>query len=73
MLKGPTAAFMEFAGRECSGAGVREHYGEMLDGFVSDEQLGGPVPALLTPTRMDGPEQRRTLAAAAVDFAATLA
>ena len=69
VLKGPTAAFMAFAGRECSAAGVREHYGALLDGIVADERLPGPGASLLTATRMDGPAQRRELAAAAVEFA----
>jgi LPPG:FO 2-phospho-L-lactate transferase len=73
VLKGPTAAFMEFAGRECSGRGVREHYGELLDGILADEPLEGTLPALVTNTRMDDEAGRRSLARAAVQFAATLA
>ncbi|HXD55708.1 MAG TPA: 2-phospho-L-lactate transferase [Solirubrobacteraceae bacterium] len=72
VLKGPTAAFMELAGRECSAAGVREHYGELLDGFVTDEELASEIPSLVTETRMDGADARRRLARATVEFAATL-
>jgi LPPG:FO 2-phospho-L-lactate transferase len=72
VLKGPTAAFMAYAGRECSGLGVREHYGELLDGIVADEPLEGPLPALVTDTRMDDEAGRRALARAAADFAASL-
>jgi LPPG:FO 2-phospho-L-lactate transferase len=77
VLKGPTAAFMAFAGRECSGAGVREHYGDLLDGIVADEQIESPpagpaLAALTTATRMDGPQERQALARAAVSFAESL-
>ncbi len=41
VLKGPTAAFMAFAGRELSARGVAEHYGELLDGIVTDEPPRG--------------------------------
>ncbi len=69
VLKGPTATFMEFAGEECSGAGVLAHYGELLDGFVSDEPLDGGPATLLAPTRMDDEASRRGLARAVVEFA----
>jgi LPPG:FO 2-phospho-L-lactate transferase len=72
VLKGPTAAFMAFAGLDCSAAGVREHYGALLDGIVADERLDGPLPALVTGTRMDDEAGRRALARAVVDFASTL-
>jgi LPPG:FO 2-phospho-L-lactate transferase len=72
VLKGPTAAFMEFAGRECSGRGVREHYGELLDGIVADEKIEGALPALVTETRMDTADRRVSLARAAVDFGTSL-
>jgi LPPG:FO 2-phospho-L-lactate transferase len=72
VLKGPTAAFMAHAGLECSAAGVRAHYGALLDGIVADEQLDGPLPALVTGTRMDDEAGRRALARATADFAASL-
>jgi LPPG:FO 2-phospho-L-lactate transferase len=72
VLKGPTAAFMALAGRECSARGVREYYGELLDGIVADEELDGAVSALRTPTLMNGPEQRARLAEQVVGFAAKL-
>jgi LPPG:FO 2-phospho-L-lactate transferase len=43
VLKGPTAAFMAFAALECSATGVASFYGELLDGIVADEPLGGPI------------------------------
>jgi LPPG:FO 2-phospho-L-lactate transferase len=51
VLKGPTAAFMAYAGRELSARGVTEHYGELIDGIVSDEVVEG-IPALRIDTRM---------------------
>ncbi len=72
VLKGPTAAFMALAGRECSGRGVREHYGDLLDGIVADEELDGPLPALRTATRMDDAGVRRRLAEQVVEFAGKL-
>ncbi len=73
VLKGPTAAFMAFAGRECSGAGVRAHYGDLLDGFVSDEELpGGGSPLLRTATIMGSASERRALARATAEFALEL-
>jgi len=72
VLKGPTAAFMALAGRECSARGVRDHYGALLDGIVADEELDGALAALQTATLMDGPEQRVRLAREVVGFAAKL-
>ncbi len=42
VLKGPTAACLEWAGQPVSAAGVAALYGELLDGIVADE----PVPDL---------------------------
>jgi LPPG:FO 2-phospho-L-lactate transferase len=72
VLKGPTAAFMEYAGRECNAAGVAELYGELLDGIVADEEV--PRPACLhVDTRMDDGAGRIALARATVEFAGSLA
>jgi LPPG:FO 2-phospho-L-lactate transferase len=73
VLKGPTAAFMAFAGHPCNAAGVRDRYGELLDGIVADEPLAGPPASLRTETRMDGAAGRQALARAAVGFAEGLA
>jgi LPPG:FO 2-phospho-L-lactate transferase len=72
VLKGPTAAFMALAGRECSARGVSEHYGELLDGIVADEALGGGPAALRTSTLMGAGEQRARLAQEVVAFAGNL-
>ncbi len=70
--RGPTAAFMAFAELPASAAGVREYYGELLDGMVADETLEG-LPALRTETRMGDAQERARLARACVEFAAGLA
>ncbi len=71
VLKGPTRAFMEFAGLPATAAGVREHYGGLLDGLVSDEPPVG-VAALQTDTRMGDATARRRLAGEVLDFGASL-
>ncbi len=71
VLKGPTAAFMAFAGREPNAAGVAGFYGELLDGIVADEAVPG-LPTLDTDTRMDDAGTRERLAEQTMRFAAGL-
>jgi LPPG:FO 2-phospho-L-lactate transferase len=68
VLKGPTQAFMAFAGLPASAAGVRAYYGDLLDGMVADEALDG-LPALSTDTRMGDARARARLARECVAFA----
>jgi LPPG:FO 2-phospho-L-lactate transferase len=72
VLKGPTASFMRFAGRECSAAGVAALYGDLLDGIVADEELPG-LPSLCVDTLMGDADGRRRLAEQTLSFAQTLA
>lgn len=72
VLKGPTAAFMAFAGHECSGAGVAAFYGELLDGILADERVTG-LATLELDTRMDDEAARARVAARTLEFAASLA
>ena len=59
VLKGPTDAFMEWAGRPLSAQGIAATYGDLLDGIVADDQVDG-VPALTIDTRMhDAPARAR--------------
>jgi hypothetical protein len=51
---------------------VREHYGDLLDGIVADEELDGPLPALRTATLMGDETQRKALAERVVEFAGKL-
>jgi LPPG:FO 2-phospho-L-lactate transferase len=72
VLKGPTAAFMAFAALECSADGVADFYGELLDGIVADEPVGG-LPTLQADTRMDDVAARKQVAEQVLGFAAALA
>ncbi len=50
VLKGPTASFMAFAGLDRRAPRAsRDHYGELLDGIVSDEPSTGSRPRLRPP------------------------
>ena len=71
VLKGPTAAFMAYARLSCSAAGVAEHYGELLDGIVADEDVAH-LPTLRIDTRMDDAPARARVAAQTLAFAETL-
>jgi LPPG:FO 2-phospho-L-lactate transferase len=71
VLKGPTAAFMEWAGHPLSSDGLVAHYDGLLDGLVAD-QRAEDVPTLERSVLMDGAEGRRDLAAATLRFADAL-
>jgi LPPG:FO 2-phospho-L-lactate transferase len=72
VLKGPTHAFMDWAGHPLSAAGVAAAYGDLLDGIVADEPVDG-LPALTTDTRMDDAPARRRVADEVMKFAEGLA
>lgn len=61
VVKGPTGAFMAWAGRALDADGIAGHYAGMLDGLVADQQApGAGVPVLVTDTHMDdGPARER--------------
>jgi LPPG:FO 2-phospho-L-lactate transferase len=60
VLKGPTAAFLEWAGQPVSAAGVAALYGDLLDGLVADEPVPGELPVCRTDLLMiDGPGRAR--------------
>ncbi|MGO8907474.1 MAG: 2-phospho-L-lactate transferase [Solirubrobacteraceae bacterium] len=71
VLKGPTAAFMAFAALECSAHGVADFYGELLDGMVADETVGG-LATLRTDTRMDDASSAAGVAERTLDFVEAL-
>ncbi|MGO9487597.1 MAG: 2-phospho-L-lactate transferase [Solirubrobacteraceae bacterium] len=75
VLKGPTAAFMDFAGADCSATGVAGLYGELLDGIVADEEVEGPTPlrTLRTDILMGDAAGRARLAREVVVFGEGLA
>jgi LPPG:FO 2-phospho-L-lactate transferase len=71
VLKGPTAACMEWAGHTLDSDGVAAAYEGMLDGLVADERASD-VPTLQTEVRLDTPEERRRVAAETLSFADAL-
>jgi LPPG:FO 2-phospho-L-lactate transferase len=73
VLKGPTAAFMAWAGQPVSAAGVAAYYGDLLDGIVCDDEDAQDVPSLRIDTSMADDGARRRVAAAVLDFALELA
>ncbi|HEX7609264.1 MAG TPA: 2-phospho-L-lactate transferase [Solirubrobacteraceae bacterium] len=71
VLKGPTAAFMQFAELPCSAAGVAAYYGELLDGMLADEQVPG-LRVGLADTHMRDARSRALVAEQTLAFAASL-
>jgi LPPG:FO 2-phospho-L-lactate transferase len=71
VVKGPTAAFMEFTGLPLSSDGIASYYDGVTDGLVADERTNG-VPVLETDVLMASPETRRTVAEATLKFALAL-
>jgi LPPG:FO 2-phospho-L-lactate transferase len=72
VLKGPTAAFMAWAGQPVSAAGVAALYGDLLDGIVTDEDVPGELPVQRAELLMADAEGRRRLAAETLAFAERL-
>jgi LPPG:FO 2-phospho-L-lactate transferase len=74
VLKGPTEAFLAWAGQPCSAAGVAALYEDLLDGIVADEELDSahPLPTLRTDLLMADAAGRARLAREALRFADTL-
>ncbi|MGE0623011.1 MAG: 2-phospho-L-lactate transferase [Pseudomonadales bacterium] len=77
-IKGPTAKMMAELAIPSTAAAVADHYGDLLDGFVLDEQdraLHGTlaVPTVVTPTVMVSLADRIALARATLEFVDSLA
>lgn len=72
VLKGPTAAFLEWAGRPLDAGGIAATYDGVIDGLVADDRTNA-VPTLLTDVLMDGEAGRRRLAEETLRFAEALA
>jgi LPPG:FO 2-phospho-L-lactate transferase len=72
VLKGPTAAFLDWAGQTMDAAGIAATYAEVVDGLVTDERADLPVPSLVTSTLMAGAEGRARVARETLDFALAL-
>jgi LPPG:FO 2-phospho-L-lactate transferase len=72
VIKGPTAAFMRWAGQPLNSDGVAESYAGLLSGLVADERTER-LPVLETEMLMDTPQRRRELAEQTLQFALALA
>jgi LPPG:FO 2-phospho-L-lactate transferase len=72
VLKGPTAAFMRWAGHDASTEAVAASYAGLIDGLVADEPVEG-LPVLQTDTLMDDAASRRRVAEETLAFAEGLA
>jgi LPPG:FO 2-phospho-L-lactate transferase len=72
VLKGPTQSFMAFGALECNANGVADFYGELLDGFIADEDVAR-LTTLQTDTRMDDASGRARVAEQTLSFAQALA
>jgi LPPG:FO 2-phospho-L-lactate transferase len=71
VLKGPTDAFMAWAGHPLSADGIAAHYAGLLDGLVSDERASA-LPTLETDVEMGDAEARRRVARETLAFADAL-
>jgi LPPG:FO 2-phospho-L-lactate transferase len=72
VVKGPTEAFVAWAGFELSAAGIAGYYGDMLDGMVSDERDAGGLPVAQMDTLMSDAQSRRRVAEETLRFAEAL-
>jgi LPPG:FO 2-phospho-L-lactate transferase len=72
VLKGPTEAFLRWAGHDASTEAIARCYAGLIDGLVADELVGG-LPVLQTDTLMNDSGSRLRLAAETLAFAEGLA
>jgi LPPG:FO 2-phospho-L-lactate transferase len=70
-VKGPTDAFMDYAGLDHSADGIANAYRDVIDGVVADEPAQG-YPVHVTDTLMDDAAARRRVAQEALDHCKTL-
>ena len=71
VVKGPTAAFMEFTGLPLSADGIAAYYEGIIDGLVSDRRTDR-VPVLETDVLMASADARQRVAEEALRFALAL-
>ena len=72
VLKGPTAACLEWAGHAADSDGIAAIYAPLIDGLVADSGAAS-VTTLETDVLLDTPERRRSVAEATLTFATSLA
>jgi LPPG:FO 2-phospho-L-lactate transferase len=70
-VKGPTEAFMDFAGLPITSDGIGAYYDAIIDGLIADHRATH-IPTLETEVLMDTPEARRRLAGETLRFAGAL-
>jgi LPPG:FO 2-phospho-L-lactate transferase len=71
VVKGPTAAFMDFANLPLTSDGIATYYDGLIDGLVADRRPTS-LPALETDVLMNTPETRRRVAEETIGFALAL-
>jgi LPPG:FO 2-phospho-L-lactate transferase len=71
VLKGPTAAFLAWAGQPADASGVLGYYDGLIDGLVSDETTA-QIASLHCDTLMSSAEQRRAVAERALELSESL-
>jgi LPPG:FO 2-phospho-L-lactate transferase len=71
VVKGPTDAFLAWAGQPLTADGIAAHYGGLLDGLVADEPASA-VPTLETDVAMPDAAGRQRLARETLAFADAL-
>ncbi|GAC1491791.1 MAG: 2-phospho-L-lactate transferase [Solirubrobacteraceae bacterium] len=71
IVKGPTAACMQWAGRPCTAQGVADLYGPLLDGVIADESVSGTA-LRRCETLMADHAARARLAGSVLEFAREL-
>lgn len=72
VLKGPTAAFLAWAGVSVDAAGIAAHYGDLIDALVADAPVAG-VTSLQCDTWMGSATARREVAVRTLGLARALA
>ena len=71
VLKGPTDAFLAWAGHPLTSEGIATHYEGLIDGLVADERAAS-IPTLMTDVEMGDTAARRRVAEETLAFAAAL-
>jgi LPPG:FO 2-phospho-L-lactate transferase len=71
VLKGPTDAFLAWAGHPLGSEGIAAHYAGLLDGLVADERAES-LPTHVTDVELGTPGARRRVAREVLSFATAL-
>jgi LPPG:FO 2-phospho-L-lactate transferase len=71
VIKGPTAAFMDWTGRPLTTDGIAQSYDQLIDGVIADQRATA-LPTLETNVMMDTDQSRRQVAEDTLRFALAL-